>query len=385
MSDKNYTEAEVERWAKCGCTVMLAGGIGSTEEHWSKAERFLDKAQEYGMKLIFDCGAGSYYGCNESNVAQREEAFRKVYERFKGHPALYGFHAGDEPSTTDGLEGTVLALGLQRRVAPELDPYINLAGSTWKMDGKFNGLTFTQWMKRLKDEANCRVVCFDNYAQTINDGGRTDYFRIIKNMVEAAEAAGLECWETPLCSAHIAYKSMDEYGIMWQITTSAALGIKGITWFRFYDRQIAPNYHASPIDEYGNTTLTYERMMRCHRRFNDQFGELLMRLKRKESWMLGFQRMSYPMFGENSHPLIKDIKSFERMVISTFEDENGTEYLCLVNAELEQHTTVQVTYDREKCRLTELILNGTIEGRYRSGGDISLYPGQMAIYRIDRR
>ena len=110
-----------------------------------------------------------------------------------------------------------------------------------------------------------------------------------------------------------------------------------------------------------------------------------MTLKRKESWMLGFQRMCFPMFGENSHPLIKDVRSFERMVISTFEDKDGTEYLCLVNAEMKDPTTVHVTYDDEKCSLTGLILNGKVTEPYESGEYISLYPGQMAMYRIDRK
>ena len=42
---------------------------------------------------------------------------------------------------------------------------------------------------------------------------------------------------------------------MWQITMSAAFGCKGVIWFRLYDRDISPNYHGSPIDEYGYNTI----------------------------------------------------------------------------------------------------------------------------------
>lgn len=382
MSDENYTIKELDRWAESGCTVMLAGIVGGSEAETKKTLEFLDRAEELGIGLILDCGCGYYY-CDEDKAEQIEEQARKNYERFKGHPALRGFHVGDEPGTQKLMENAIRAIGIQMKIAPELNPYLNMSGDTpwWDFCGT-EGLK--AYLKKLKEETGCREVCFDNYGQADGDGGVTGYFRTIKAFVDAAEEAGLEPWETPICSAHGTYRPFTEYQYMWQITTSAALGIRGITWFRFYDRIIAPNYHSSPIDEYGNTTLTFERLGRCQKRFNDQFGELITSLKRKKSWLLGFQRMCYPMFGENSHELIKEIVSFERMVISTFEDENGTEYLCLVNAEMEQATSVQVRYDMEKCRLTGLILNGKIESRYRSGRSISLYPGQMAIYRIDK-
>ena len=383
MSDENYTVKEIDKWAESGCTVMLAGIIGGSEAETKKTLEFLDRAHELGIELILDCGGG-YHGCTAEAAAKREEQVRKNYERFKGHPALRGFHVGDEPGTPKSLDNAIRAMGIHKRVAPELNPYLNMSGDTPWWD-----FSSPEWLKnyliKMKNETGCKEICFDNYGQADGDGGVTGYLRTIQAFVEAAEAAGMECWETPICSAHGSYKQFTEYQYMWQITTSAALGIRGITWFRFYDRIIAPNYHGSPIDEYGNTTLTFDRLGRCQKRFNDQFGELLVTLKRKESWMLGFQRMCFPMFGENSHPLIKDVRSFERMVISTFEDKDGTEYLCLVNAEMKDPTTVHVTYDDEKCSLTGLILNGKVTEPYESGEYISLYPGQMAMYRIDRK
>ena len=386
FTEEDFTPADVEAWHECGFNVIHSGLSRFCEEDWDIQEKFLDKAQEYGMKLIICMDGISYYGCTEANYETMKANFRKVYERFKGHPALYGFHAGDEPSTKEALENTIRCVKLQKEVAPELHPYINFSGGTPDSDIWGEG-GIKAWMKRLKAETGCREVCFDVYSQAINSGGVTAYFHSIKAFVEAAEEAGLDLWVTPICSAHMAYRPLTEFQLLWQITTAAALGVKGITWFRLYDRNFLANYHDSPIDEFGNKTLTFYRVLRSQRRFQQQFGELIMGLKRKESWLVGFQRMSLPMFGENSHELIKEIKTFEETLVSIFEDENGKEYLCIVNAEMEKLNNVRIKYDGTKCELKEVLLNGKIERPIdiEDGEGAILYPGLMCMYRIDRK
>ena len=54
-------------------------------------------------------------------------------------------------------------------------------------------------------------------------------------MVDAADKAGVDLWLTPLSSAHHVYRPSSEFKYMMQITTAAAMGIKGLTWFRLYD------------------------------------------------------------------------------------------------------------------------------------------------------
>ena len=68
-------------------------------------------------------------------------------------------------------------------------------------------------------------------------------------------------------------------------------------------------------------------------------------------------------------------------------DDSGKEYLCLVNAEMYQNNSIEIVYDSSKCSITELLLNGTLE-RPNFGQDdqaFTLYPGQMKMFRIDRK
>ena len=123
MADENYTVKEVDVWKECGFNVMMAGSTNiNSEAEVKKTFEFLDRAQELGIKLILDCGVGAYWGCTEAAAPAVEEGFRKAYEIFKGHPALYGFHAGDEPGSTAAYENAIRAVRIQKKVAPELTP-----------------------------------------------------------------------------------------------------------------------------------------------------------------------------------------------------------------------------------------------------------------------
>ncbi|MBE5817919.1 MAG: hypothetical protein E7312_02580 [Clostridiales bacterium] len=387
MSDENYTVKEVDRWHECGFNVMMAGVTNINDENQvKKTFEFLDRAQELGMKLILDCEEGTYWGCTADRAEGEEKKFRRVYEVFKGHPALFGFHAGDEPSDEGDLDNAIRAVGIQKKVAPELTPYLNLMGGGTYPKSKEK---LVAWMKRYKEETGAKMVCFDLYSQMINDAGFTMYIKAVKHMVEAAEEVGLEPWLTPLSSAHHVYGPSTEFSYMMQITTAAAMGVKGLTWFRLYDRPHAPNYHDSPIDEYGETTPSFYWLMVSQRRFMDQFGELFPRFTRKKTWLHGFHRFAYPIFGSNSHEIIKKLVTFEDCMISTFDCDDGYEYFCIVNLEKEIINSIGIEYDHEKADIKEVLLNGKIIRPFAAANiesaQIMLYPGQMAMFRIERK
>ncbi len=386
MSDDDYTVKEVDTWHECGFNIMMAGGTDvNSEAEVKKTFEFLDRANELGMKLIIACGVGAYWGCTEENAPKIEEGLRKAYEIFKGHPALLGFHAGDEPREGEMMERALRVLAIHKKVAPELTPYLNLRSGIYMDDPQ----KLDDWMRRLKEEAHCDCICFDEYSQAVNDGGFTLYLKSVKHMVDAADKAGVDLWLTPLSSAHHVYRPSSEFKYMMQITTAAAMGIKGLTWFRLYDKQLAPNYHDSPIDEYGEKTPGFYWLMRCQRRFQDQFGELLMRLKRTGTWLNGFHRFCYPMFGGNTHEIIKKIISFEDCMLSTFECDDGYEYFCIVNLEPDIINSIGLEYDTQKADIKEVLLNGEIIRPFAASNietsQIMLYPGQMAMFRIERK
>lgn len=372
-----FTPNEVDVWADLGLTVTMAPSIDYGDD-MTKLIPFLDRAKEKGIQLILWV----------NGIGSSEERFREVYEVFKGHPALYGFFVGDEPGDIASVNSCIEVMNMQRRVAPELRPYVNLMGSSFERERHmFPGKTYNDFMEDLAKRSLCDMICFDTYTQMINDGGVTNYFIGLKAQTDAAYHAGIDIWATCLTSAHYAYNVPSEYQLLWQITVSAALGCKGIIWFRLYDKKIAPEYYGSPIDEYGCKTPQYDMLRRCQRRFNDQYGELLMRLHRKQVFITGIQRGDWQMFNSSSHDCVKAVQTFENTVVSFFEDDDGNEYLCLVNSEMYQKNSIGLKIDSTKCSLTELLLNGSVESKdFGEDGDrFTLYPGQMKMFRIDKK
>ena len=393
-NQKTFTPDEVDTWTELGLTVTLGARLGDSDEELEAFKGFLDRADELGVKLIANIDRLSYGALDRGmSEDEYEQNFIRVYNILKGHPALYGFFCGDEPSTKKSLESTVTVMKIQKRIAPELNPWINIQGSTADYDSERLGdRTFAEWLKYFKSETGVDYYTFDEYSQTINDGGVRIYFDTLKKHVEASEAAGLECWATLLSSAHDAYKVPTEYEYMWQITTAAACGVKGIVWFRLYDSKIAPNYHGSPIDEYGSKTEHYWDLLRCQRRFQAQFGEIMLKLKRKKTCLIGFRYGSFPIFSENSHDIVKEIRCFENGLVSFFEDEEGNEFCALVNTEKKQPADFRIIYDATKASFTEYRLNGKIKMPFGGTSDpgnadmgLILYPGQMILFRIDRK
>ena len=390
---------DLAMWREVGFTHPMAPRIfnGRSPEELIP---WLDVAEKLGLKLIV--------GVQGINIPDRESIpnfilttegpeayearFRSVYEKLKGHPALYGFYVADEPLGRDFCMAVTEIYKIQKKVAPELHPFVNYRAETPFFEASdFDGMTFEEWMAHISNDIGIDFLTMDLYGPMINDDCIPGYFKSIKGMVEAAEKAGdIDVWANLLCSAHYAYRIPTEAELRWMVNTSAACGCRGVMWFRFYDRLEGHEYYGSPIDEYGNKTDVYYGILRAQRRLSDHYGELLMSLKRKKTFHFGADLGAYPVFDDNSHELIR-LKGFDNGIVSFFEDEKGVEYFCIVNSNVKMHTTFNLYYDTDKCRVTELIMNGKKES-YMSPtapdapwGGFDVYPGQMRFFRIDKK
>lgn len=391
-----FTVDELEVWAECGMTTPLSPKIYYGKDDPRDLIPWLDKAESLGMKLIANYEDFSYGNILSEGSAEVERKLREVYEPLKGHPALFGFFAGDEPSTKEALEATVEIYKVHKKVAPELTPYLNMFGDMPYMSPEdLGGRTLEEWFKYVIDETGVSFASQDLYNNTINEVGAANDIRSLKNIVSKAEKAGFDIWANTLSSAHYAYRAPNYHEILWQITVPAACGCRGNVWFRFYDRSIGHEYHSSPIDEYGYKTETYYSILRAQRRFNDQYGELLMTLKRKKTFKLGDNMPdTFPKFKKGDHDLVTFTdESWQDILVSFFEDKDGNEYICAVNAMQKIHASFSIIYDPEKCSLYEVLLNGkkenyfspATEGKDSEDTKTYLYQGQMRIFRIERK
>ena len=388
--------SDVDDWAECGLTVTTSPKINIESDDPRELLPYLDRAAELGLKLIINVWDLSYSTYVKKGAEEYEKKLRELHEIFKGHPALYGYVVGDEPTSAKYLDSTFQCIKVQKQMDPSLNPYINFSGPNTRALGPeyFGGRTYAEWLKHVAEESGATEFCFDEYCQTINNvDGYSGFFKTAKFHVEAAESAGADMWACLLSSAHLAYNVPTEAQYRWQINVAAALGCRGVFWFRFYDRDIAPDYYGSPINEFGYKTDSFYHLLTCQRRFNSHYGEILLRLKRKNTWIVGDPRGDYPIFKAGDHDYILHAKIDDTGVLSIFEDENGAEYLCVVNGCHKFCASCYVTVDPSKCILTELTKNGDIESPFDSdeytAGDsvhkLSLFPAQLRLFRIDKK
>ncbi len=387
----DFTPDELKIWKECGMTTPMAPRTSFDKDDPKELIPFLDRAAELDMKLIINYGDFAYDGYIQLGAEEYERRLREIYSVLKGHPALYGFYVGDEPNTKEHLAAVVECFRIVKKVAPEVHSFANLIGGMVdKSTETLGGCDIYGWFRKVKEASDMTVLSQDMYGQTINDNCVTSELKDLYRIVSAAAAADVPLWGNMLCSAHLAYRAQDEHGILWQVSIPAVMGCKGTLWFRFYDRSIGNEYFASPVDEYGNKTETYYYILRAQRRFADQYGEFLPKLKHKASYILGKERILPPRFEKGVHDLIS-IDCYEDIVIGFFEDESGKEYMAIANAYFDLHADISIFYDSEKCSLTEILLNGKLEKKVSISDPEKgytkqcFYAGQMRLFRIDRK
>lgn len=383
---------DVNDWAECGLTATMTPTIFYGKDDPASLIPYLDAAESRGIKLIAFIYGLEHNLYGELGRDEYAKRFKEVYNIIK-HPALYGFFIGDEPHGAQSFRQCHDTIVLQNELAPELRPYLNLATC---MDDtspeEFDGLTFRQWLRKLSQDVNGNLsFSYGHYDQVWDENGINSYYRNLKALVEAADGAGVDVWNTMLSSAHYMFRIPTEYEIMWQITTAAACGSRGINWFRFYDRSFGPNYHGSPIDEYGNKTELYYAMLRSQRRFNDHYGELIMSLKHTKTYLTHKPYGGYDLFGTNTHPIVTGIRSDEQAVIGFFKAEDGTEYMALVNGSQTTPGVFKIDFDHDKYNVEEVMFNGGSLSPYDPKNSDAhwdgqwLYPGQMNMFRLSAK
>ena len=381
---REFTPDEVDMWADCGMTVPMTPKIEKGDDVGLLAP-YLDRAEKRGVKLIANVEGIAFDDYQRMGEEEYERVFSGMVDKIGSHPALYGFLVGDEPGTPEEYEASLGCIKVMKRVAPHLDPVLNYSG-TMATTPKENlgGRTPAEWMKRVKDETGVNDVVFDEYSQMINDHGKTMFFETMKTMIEGAEAAGCDPWVNLLSSEHLVFHAPDEIHVRWQIHMAAVCGCRGTVWFRFYDRTIAIDAINSPIDEFGNKTEQYYAIFRTQRRFLNNYAQLPS-MKRESTFTVGKDRGVYPVFGDGDHDVIRSVDAYDETVFSFFRDEEGREFLCLVNGDCDHYSVVKINYDDEKASLYNVTLNGAKEAPFKAGADVTLYPAQLVLFRIDRK
>ena len=409
----------VRDWADAGMTLAMGPEFGAgpsssaaaataTAEEAGRMAAILDAAQARGIRVIL-CHAHSHW---RHLAAVGESAYRRdlaaAIGQFGTHPAVFGFHVGDEPGKAQFADACC-ATRLHRELAPHLTPFLNLLPWYPSVEGIVGHATHPQYLDAYVAAAAPALLCYDCYVQMNPQDEEWDsyadcYFSNLREFAAAAQRARVPFWTTLLSVGHFNYRCPREDDLRWQLNTAVAHGAQGILWFYFYmGRPPYVNYRVSPIDEHWERTETFAWLSRVNRTFVQRFGPIVARLALRRVSHYRRAWGGVPLF-DGREGLVCAASSAKSswqaetpadapLIISEFADVAGRDYVMLVNNSQTKNTFASFTLRRRHARIARIAWAGQEEACPCCGVLVSdsergttvaqwLAPGQMELFAL---
>lgn len=396
----NYTTFDqigpeaVKDYVDCGMTIAETPRFVPGKDDPAQMTAFLDAVHAAGLKAIVSDDRCYFWNWDGGEDGYRSRV-KEALADFGSHPAVFGFHVGDEPNQTNA-DQAFKASAIHKEEAPHLSPYLNLGPygpGTTEWVGYEDYDTFMDDYVRI---GNPDFFCFDVYWQlNPEDEGRELYYGCLKMYSDAARKYDRPLWITPLAVGHFRYRRPTEDLFRWQVNTAAAHGLNGFTWFFFYMREPHGNYQVPPIDEHWERTETYEWLSRVNRTFLKGQAETFLDLTLQNVYHTGEVWGGFPELKDQSR-LVRGTEGPLPLIVSEFKDAQGRDYVAVVNNSQSENDQAVIAW-RERRKVIRIGWEGAEEEatpylrdwRDRGKADLEpltgpwLAPGQMELYRLE--
>ena len=391
--------SDVAEWAECGMTLTLMPWYSPDPTRKERMLALLDECQRFGIRLILSDSRATFRGAAKDPESYRA-GFAEAVADFGHHPTVFGFHLGDEP-VHENFEDIKTAVAIQMEVAPHLTPYLNHYPMYHDVLKLLKCNSYEEWANKILPELKLPIISFDHYTQMNPYGqgeGVDSYYTSLRTYCEAAKKTGVPMWSVVLSVGHFRYRCPNEDDIRWQLYTSVMHGAKGVLWFYYRMTRSHINYRNAPINELGEKTETWTWLSRQLRLFHKTYGPLMMRLHHQDTWHLGRAYGGWKNWSDETHSwVVKNFISHYRHygVISRFTDDDGNEYVAILNNDQKESGLFSIVLDPSVKRLWRVCFGGEEhdvatdhwDARYSVTDHIEsgtwLAPGQMEIYRLE--
>jgi len=403
-------EQQVRDWAEIGVSVMQGpeGNFGDPKQ-FDKLVEILDWCQKHDIKMIISDQRVKPKLDPEGKkvLASYKETLKKVFSQYENHPAIFGFHVGDEPKPGPRTFLYGKCVKYHREVAPQWHPFMNQNAfwPEWNLHVGYE--TAVDYEVDFVHKSNSDILSWDCYTQMWYDGthptfgetGLDKYFDNLRIFRAASVKTGCPFWNTPLTVGHMQYRCPNYYDLMWQFNTTVCYGANGIQYFFYYARDSHANYRFSPIDELWEKTQTWHDLRKIHKLFNQRYGDLFNHLVSTKVMFIpktyGNGRIYRPdgiianievdkwENGNRNHPFM----------IGEFVDRQGRRYAMIVNNSTTKNVKVDITFAGRDVRVFSWKNGREYEGPAYSGGKQShnekgvtighwMAPGAEVVYRV---
>lgn len=364
---KDEAEA-VQEWKDAGITLPMTFEYDPARHDKSRMLRLLDECEKAGMRAIVCDARTRYHKLKEVG----EESFRKgvaeAVSDFGSHPAVFGFHVGDEPDKHT-WEYAVNAFIIVREAAPHLTPFLNMFPYWAGFEDVVDARTPEEYTELLVDfirRTGAKLISFDSYGQCAyfdRDYYQNCHIINFKIFGEAARRTGVRLFVSLLSVGHWAYRVPTQDDIRWQIYSAIAHGATGFHWFSFYQGTLDGNYRENPIDMFGKRTRTFDSISYEDRVFLKFFAEKLSACTFESVRYFGLPQGGFPVFGkDDTLREIRVIVHETSVAVTRWKDKDGDPVFTFVNM------------DREYPTKLRLVFEGKLAPR---SCDVWIVPGQM--------
>lgn len=365
----------VRDWTDCGINLPMTFEYNPAQHDKDRMIKLLDECQKAGIKAIVCDSRTRYQTLREVGEKEFRKGVKAAMKDFGNHPAVFGFHVGDEPDA-GSWESAILAFRIVQEANPELTAFLNhfpyweepSFATVLGCDGTMDG--YAEKLIDFVHRSGAKIISFDSYGQCAyfqREYYQDVHMKGLKIFSRVAQETGADLYVSLLCVGHWGYRVPTQDDFRWQLSSAIVHGAVGIHWFQFYE---APwpsgSYRCSPVNRHGERTPTYAALSTENRYFMDIFSEKLSRCTFDSVTHYGRPYGNFPLFDGSQEltRIVPVVNTDISLAVTRWIDEDGDPCFTVTSLERELPTKVKIFFEAE----------GPLKGRYFEGW---LCPGQI--------
>lgn len=402
---ERMNKGAVEDWANEGFSIVMSPKYDAKDPRQvAHISKMLDWCKDRNIKMIL-CDPRCYAKADVEGkhvASNYADQVRAAVKDFGGHPALFGFHVGDEPNSAF-LPVFRECYQVQNDISPTLHPFGNLLPL---MQVPLDGVTPEKYLDEYVSKTGADLLSYDCYTQMLTrergdnkqfgEGGIDNYFENLRVFRDGSLRNGVPFWTTVLSVGHLCYRCPNLDDIRWQFNTAVCCGASGILYWFYYMVEPNANYRQAPVDELWQNTSGHYNLGLVHNSFRKVYGDLFTRIVSTKVMFYGKVYGHGRPFAPDA--LISDISTDlpnHPVLIGEFADIEGKRYVMIVNNSQTTDAQITVTFpgkdvkvcswnwDHSECPGHSFATTGG--GLTEAGYAVQhwLAPGQEAVYRVE--
>ncbi len=226
--------------------------------------QMLDACQRLGIRaIVYDPALAGDRWDAPLDADRAIQALPELLSRVNAHPAVWGYHLKDEPSS-DMFPALGRVADELRRLAPGKWPYINL------LPGE--GPDYDTYLRQFVETCRPPIISYDRYVLFESGPQWPVFWANLAQVREAAQTFDLPFHNIVLTAAHWHYRVPTDEDIRMQVFGSIVYGAKGIAYYKFMSESLAclqapdlGNFRDGPLDAFRCQTPLWGHLRTTNR------------------------------------------------------------------------------------------------------------------------